>query len=89
MSSAASSLTGYYVSWRARKDDDVDACLRLLMRSERILLDRLTFLNLLMTGVVFYESKGPRVHRRGFRTPDRLEGTAGLLTPIPKAFFRT
>lgn len=42
------------------------------MRSEKILLVTLAFLNLAITGVVYYESKGPRVHRRGVHAPDGL-----------------
>lgn len=50
---AVSYPTAAYVSRRAKKDDDVTIFLRLVMRSEHILLDTLAFLNLAMTGVVY------------------------------------
>lgn len=55
--------------------------------SEQILLATLVFLNLVMTVVVYYEAKDPRVHRRGVRAHDRLEGSVTLLTPMNEALF--
>lgn len=42
------------------------------MRSEHIFLATLAFLNLTMTGVVYYKAKDPRVHLRGTRASDSL-----------------
>lgn len=86
---AASSPDVVYVSRRAKKDDDVTICLHGVMRSEQILLPTLVFLNLGMASVVHYEAKGPRVHCRGVRAPDSLEGLVCLLTLVLEALFST
>lgn len=40
-----------------------------------------------MTGVVYYESNDPHVHRWEDRAPEGLEFPVRLLTPIPDALF--
>lgn len=65
MWNATCSPAAQHVSQWAKKTDDIGACLRLVMRSEHILLAAIAFLNLAMTGVVYYESRDPRVHRWG------------------------
>lgn len=52
------------MSCRAKKYEEVAICLHLVMRRENILLATLVFLNLEMTGVVYYEARDPRLHRR-------------------------
>lgn len=84
---AASYPAVAYVSRRSKKDDDVAILLSLFMRSEHILLASLSFLNMPMTGVKYYEAKVPRVQRRGVRAPDGLEGSVSLLMPMSEALF--
>lgn len=84
---AASSPAVTYVSRVSKKDDEVAIFLHLVMRSENTFPDTVGFLKLTMTKVVYYETKNTRVHRRGARTPDGLEGPVGLLTPVLEALF--
>lgn len=45
------------------------------------------FVSLVRPGDVYYESKDPRVHRRGVSPPDGSRGPLGLRTLVPEALI--
>lgn len=67
----------------------VAICLRLVMRTELILLATLALLNVEMTSAVYYEAKDPYFHLRVLKVSDGTEGPLGLLKLVLEAFFGT
>lgn len=87
MCNYASSPAAVYVLRRAQKGDDVVMCLRFVVHSEHILLATLEFLNMKVTGVVYYESRDPCIYCRGVEVPNGMSESVGLLMPVLEAFY--
>lgn len=85
----ASSPVSWYASLRARKADDVGECLRLLMRSERIVVSALTLWNLLRTREVYYELNDPWGPVREFLPQTVRGGPCGCRRRFPRNFSAT
>lgn len=69
------------MSKRAKKTDEIGGCLKLVIDIELIVLAMLSFLNLKMTGNVYYESKD-RLYRREVTFHDGVKGPLGSITPV-------